>query len=99
MARPMGAVGAKSPKAASTRTAEYALRPRILEIVENCFTVKGEGIVQPRGSRKGDLIFEVAVEIPKNLSEKQKDILRSFAEESGQKNYQKKQSFFKKFKK
>ena len=63
------------------------------------FTVKGEGIVSPRNGRNGDLVFEVGVEIPKSLSEKQKDILRSFAEESGQKNYQKKQSFFKKFKK
>jgi len=63
------------------------------------FTVKGEGIVSTRNGRKGDLIFEVTVEVPKNLSEKQKEALRAFAEESGQKNYQKKQSFFKKFKK
>ncbi len=63
------------------------------------FTVKGEGIVSTRNGRKGDLIFEVTVEVPKNLGEKQKEILRSFAEECGQKNYQKKQSFFKKFKK
>ena len=63
------------------------------------FTVKGEGIVSTRNGRKGDLIIEVTVEVPRNLSEKQKEALRSFAEESGQKNYQKKQSFFKKFKK
>ena len=63
------------------------------------FTVKGEGIVSTRNGRKGDLIFEVGVEVPKNLNEKQKALLRSFAEEAGQKNYQKKQSFFKKFKK
>ena len=63
------------------------------------FTVKNEGIVSPRTGRKGDLIFEVAVEVPKNLNEKQKDALRAFADECGQKNYQKKQSFFKKFKK
>jgi molecular chaperone DnaJ len=63
------------------------------------FTVKGEGVVSTRNGRKGDLIFEVTVEVPKNLSDKQKEALRAFAEESGQKNYQKKQSFFKKFKK
>ncbi len=63
------------------------------------FTVRGGGIVSPRNGRKGDLIFEVTVEVPKNLNDKQKEILRSFAEESGQKNYQKKQSFFKKNKK
>ena len=63
------------------------------------FTIKGEGIVSTRSGRKGDLIIQVTVEVPRNLSEKQKDALRAFAEESGQKNYQKKQSFFKKFKK
>ena len=63
------------------------------------FTVRGEGVVSPRNGRKGDLIFEVGVEVPKNLNDKQKDILRSFADECGQKNYQKKQSFFKKNKK
>ena len=63
------------------------------------FTVKGEGVTSPRSGKKGDLVFEATVEVPKNLSEKQKEALRAFAEESGQKNYQKKQSFFKKFKK
>ncbi|MBQ7779582.1 MAG: molecular chaperone DnaJ [Clostridia bacterium] len=63
------------------------------------FTVKGEGVVSPRNGKKGDLVFETTVEVPKNLSEKQKDALRMFAEECGQKNYQKKQSFFKKSKK
>ena len=37
------------------------------------------------------------VETPKNLSEKQKDILRSFGDATGNKNYQKKQSFIKRF--
>ena len=63
------------------------------------FTVKGEGVVSPRNGRKGDLVFETAVEVPRNLNEKQKDALRAFATECGQKNYQKKQSFFKKSKK
>ena len=63
------------------------------------FTVRGSGIVSARTGRKGDLVFMVNVEVPKNLNDKQKQILRSFAEESGQKNYTKRQSFFKKFKK
>jgi len=63
------------------------------------FTVRGEGIVSTRSGRKGDLVFRVNVEVPKNLSEKQKQLLRDFAEECGQKNYTKRQSFFKKFKK
>ncbi len=63
------------------------------------FTVRGSGIASTRTGRRGDLVFTVSVEVPKNLSEKQKDILRDFAKESGQKNYAKRQSFFKKFKK
>ncbi len=63
------------------------------------FTVRGAGIVSTRTGRKGDLIFTVVVEVPKNLNDKQKQLLRDFAEECGQKNYSKKQSFFKKFKK
>jgi molecular chaperone DnaJ len=63
------------------------------------FTIRGKGIVNPRTGRTGDLVFTVGVEIPKNLTEKQKEIIRSFAAESGQKNYAKRQSFFKKFKK
>ena len=63
------------------------------------FTIRGEGLPSVRSGKKGDLVFEVGVEIPKNLTEKQKNILRSFGEECGQKNFQKKQSFFKKSKK
>ncbi len=63
------------------------------------FSVRGEGIVSARSGRKGDLIFTVTVETPRSLTEKQKELLKSFAEECGQKNYSKKQSFFKKLKK
>lgn len=61
------------------------------------FTIRGKGIVSPRTGRNGDLIFTVNVEIPKNLTDRQKDIIRQFADESGQKNYTKRPSFFKKF--
>ncbi len=63
------------------------------------FSVRGEGIVSTRTGRKGDLVFRVTVEVPKNLTDKQKELLRGFAEACGQKNYAKRQSFFKKFKK
>jgi molecular chaperone DnaJ len=46
-------------------------------------------------SRKGDLIFTVSVEIPKGLSEKQKDQMRAFADACGESNYAKKSGFFK----
>ena len=60
--------------------------------------MKGKGIpyVNDRGGRRGDLIFTVKVEIPKGLSEKQKDAMRAFAEACGDKNYSKKYKHFKK---
>lgn len=54
---------------------------------------KGVQIVNSRG--KGDLHFVVTVEIPKNLSEQQKSILRSFAESCGENNHTKRENFFK----
>ena len=45
------------------------------------FTLRGKGIPYVNNSnRRGDLIFTVTVEIPKGLSEKQKDAMRAFAE-------------------
>lgn len=60
------------------------------------FTLKQKGITMINSQRKGDLYFDVNVEIPKNLSEKQKDQLRDFAEEIGEGSYSKKSGFFKK---
>ena len=61
------------------------------------FTLKGKGIPDINTKRKGDLIITVAVETPKNLSSKQKELLSAFAESLGENNSTKKQSFFKKF--
>ncbi len=58
------------------------------------FTVKEEGIVSIGSKRKGNLIFKVIVETPKNLSEKQKQILRDFAGTCGKSNFKTRQSFF-----
>jgi molecular chaperone DnaJ len=40
----------------------------------------------------------VFVEVPKNLSKKQKDLLKDFENSLTDKNYQKRQSFFSKLK-
>ncbi|MBQ3125581.1 MAG: molecular chaperone DnaJ, partial [Clostridia bacterium] len=61
------------------------------------FTLKGKGIPYVNSSRRGDLVFSVNVEVPKNLSEKQKDAMRAFADACGEKNYAKKNSFRNKF--
>ena len=61
------------------------------------FAIKGKGIPYVNSSgRRGDLIFSVNVEVPKGLTEKQKEMLRSFAMECGENNYGKKTGFFKK---
>ena len=63
------------------------------------FTLRQRGVPMVNSSRRGDLIFRVNVETPKGLSEKQKELLRAFAEACGENNYAKKKSFFKKDKK
>ena len=61
------------------------------------FTIKNKGIPDINTKRKGDLIFKVAVETPKNLNSKQKELLRAFAESIGEKPDGKKNRLFKKF--
>lgn len=63
------------------------------------FTLKQKGVPMVNSSRRGDLIFRVNVETPKGLNEKQKELLRAFAEACGEANYAKKKGFFKKDKK
>ncbi len=59
------------------------------------FTVKGKGINRLNSKSRGDLIITIAVEVPKNLSTEQKDILRKFGDSCGDKQYAKRSSFFK----
>ena len=62
------------------------------------FRLKGYGIQQLHGTNKGDLIVKVRVEIPRRLSDKQKDLLRQFDESSTGKEYENSKSFFDKVK-
>jgi len=61
------------------------------------FTLKNKGIPDINTKRRGDLIFKVAVETPKNLNFKQKELLRAFAESIGETPNSKKNRPFKKF--
>lgn len=61
------------------------------------FVLKQKGVSMGNSRGKGDLHFVVTVEVPKNLSEQQKTILRSFAESCGENNHSKRESFFKRF--
>lgn len=61
--------------------------------------VRGEGIKSLRSGYKGDIIVRIIVETPRNLTDKQKELLKKFEESLNDKNYEKKTSFFKKVKK
>ncbi len=45
--------------------------------------LKGEGIPSLRGSRRGDLIFQVGVEFPKKLQKEEEELLRQIAQKRG----------------
>jgi molecular chaperone DnaJ len=60
--------------------------------------VRGKGIPYLNGRGTGDLLLKVVVEVPKNLSKEQKKLLTAFDEATGDKNYQKRKSFFEKIK-
>ena len=59
------------------------------------FTIKGKGIADINNpKRHGDLIFTANIETPKNLSQEQKKMLRSFAETLGETPRERKGGFF-----
>ena len=49
--------------------------------------LKGKGIPQLRGSGRGDQLVRVIVATPSKLSQKQKDLLKDFASDTGEDNY------------
>ncbi len=60
--------------------------------------LRGKGVPYVNGRGRGDLIARITVEVPKSLSAKQKELLGAFEESLGEKNYQKRKSFFNKVK-
>lgn len=62
------------------------------------FRLKNKGIKKLGRTDRGDQYVKVVVEVPKNLSKKQKELLKSFENSLTDKNYQKRQSFFDKLK-
>ena len=61
--------------------------------------IKGKGIPYLNGRGTGDLMLKVTVEVPQRLTGEQKELLRAFEASMGEKNYQKRKSFFDKIKK
>lgn len=44
------------------------------------FRLRGQGMPDPQGGRRGDLVVEVAIETPKRLTARQEELLRELAE-------------------
>ncbi|MGN1051678.1 MAG: molecular chaperone DnaJ [Acutalibacteraceae bacterium] len=57
------------------------------------FKLKGKGIPHINGRGRGDQYVRMTVEIPKNLNQKQKTLMKEFGQSSSDKNYSKKKSF------
>ena len=62
------------------------------------FRLRNKGIPYVNGKGRGDEYVRVNVEVPTNLTSKQKDMIREFEGSTGDKNYQKRKSFFDKIK-
>lgn len=56
------------------------------------FRLKGKGVPRVNSAGRGDQYVNVVVDIPKNLNEKQKELLRQFMEQSGEKEEEGKKS-------
>ena len=62
------------------------------------FRLKNKGVPNIKGVGKGDIYFTVKVEVPKKLTEKQKELLKQFAKESGEYHKESKKGFLGKMK-
>ena len=62
------------------------------------FKLRAKGIPKLGSRGRGDQYVRMTVEVPKNLSQKQKELLRDFESSAEEKNYQKRRSFFEKLK-
>lgn len=62
------------------------------------FRIRGKGIPYLRGNGRGDQFIKVNIEVPKRLNDKQKSILKEFAEISGDDTHEQRKSFFEKMK-
>ena len=62
------------------------------------FRLREKGIPSIRTGARGDQYVRIIVEIPKNLSSRQREILEEFAKESNEKNYNQRKKFTDKIK-
>lgn len=62
------------------------------------FRLRNKGIPYINGKSRGDQYVRVVLEVPTNLNNKQKDALKDFDQQLGEKNYRKRKGFFDKLK-
>ena len=62
------------------------------------FRLKGKGIVRTNSTYRGDQYVIITVEVPKDLTKAQKEILTNFEAKTTENNYAKRRSFFEKVK-
>ena len=62
------------------------------------FKLKGKGMQHLGGRGRGDQYVKITIEVPRNLSQKQREILKEFDTHASEKNYQRRTSFFDKLK-
>lgn len=62
------------------------------------FKLKNKGIEKLHSRGRGDQFVKIILEVPKDLSSKQKELLKEFESVSGEVNYQKRKGFFSKIK-
>ena len=62
------------------------------------FRMKNRGVPNLRGGGRGDLYFTVDIQVPKKLTERQREILNQLAKEQGEEVREQKKSFFEKVK-
>ena len=62
------------------------------------FKLRGKGIARLGSRGRGDQFVKINIEVPKNLSQNQKEILQNFENEATETNYQKRKGFFEKIK-
>lgn len=62
------------------------------------FKLRGKGVQHINGRGRGDQYVKVTIEVPRNLTHSQKQILRDFESNTGENNYQKRKGFFGKIK-
>ena len=62
------------------------------------FRLKERGVTRLQGRGRGDQYVQVSVEVPKNLTKEQQDLLKKFEKSMNEKNYEKHKNFFDKIK-